>query len=108
MSPGMPKKEPARETAVCLYAVVLALLVLAYSVFALAGSWTLWIEWSNVSIRMEIRILDPNLFELRLHSGSDHSKEKMDSQENGLAGWGSGSGICVDLCAAERGRQLHP
>ncbi|MCK5643053.1 MAG: hypothetical protein KAJ19_19755 [Gammaproteobacteria bacterium] len=103
MSRVRQKKESARETVACLSCAAAVLLALVYTLFAVAGSWALWVEWSSFSVCMEIKILDESFFELRVDNGSHHRKEKMDSQKDRLDSWGNGSAVSGDLCVAERG-----
>jgi hypothetical protein len=102
MSRVRQKKEYARETVACLSGATVVLLALVYALFVVAGSWTLWVEWGSFSVSAEIKILDESLFELRVHDGSHHRKEKMDSQKDRLDSWGNGSAVSGDLCVAER------
>lgn len=84
--------------------VAALLLVLAGALLIAGGTWTLWIESDSVSVSMEITVFGDSFFELRLNSGSHHTKEEMDSQKDWVGVWRSGSALHHGLWIAERRR----
>jgi len=59
-------------------------LVFFYVLAIIGGSWTLWVECSQVTILMEISVFDESFLEVRLKDGSYHTKEKVDAQKDWL------------------------
>ncbi len=104
MEHRIEKEESVPNTVAWLSAAALLLLVLVYGFMTIGGSWTLWIESSQVMVSMQVEVFGDSFLELRLNGGSNNTKEKMDSQKDRLDDWGSGFAPYRGLWIAERRR----
>jgi hypothetical protein len=63
---------------------VACLFVFFYVLTIIGGSWTLWVDCSQVAISMRISLFHDSFLEVRLKHGSHSTKEKMDAQKDHL------------------------
>ncbi len=104
MDHRIKKEESVPKIVAWLSAAAVLLLVLVYGFMTIGGSWILWIESSEVTVSMQVEVFGDSFLELRLNGGSDHTKEKMDSQKDWVDVWRSVSALCHSLWIAERRR----
>jgi uncharacterized membrane protein len=78
------KREMIPTRLALISGVVACFLVFFYVLVIISGSWTLWVECSQVTISMEISVFNESFLEVRLKDGSYHTKEKVDAQKDWL------------------------
>jgi hypothetical protein len=107
MEPEVENRRMIRTDFVWISGAVAVLLVFFCTLAMIAGSWTLQVEYNQVTISMEINAFDDSFLELRIKNGSHHTKEEMDAQEDRLDIRYDGLRPSIGLWALDGRRQLQ-